>query len=126
MFSPVDEKHQRSYILFYTICFLIFCISCFFLFQLFEKSFVWQQDGWDQHLRALIYYHRYLKDFATNLLFHHKLSLPTYSIHIGLGSDLIQTLHYYVIGDPLTLLSLFVKEKYMYVFYKYLVILRLY
>lgn len=126
MFSPIDEKHQRSYVFFYTVCFLIFCISCFFLFAFFKKSFVWQQDGWDQHLRALIYYHRYLKDIFANLFIHHTFSLPTYSTHIGLGSDLIQTLHYYVIGDPLTLLSVFVKEKYMYLLYCFLVILRLY
>mgnify|MGYP002225045529 CR=1 FL=1 len=38
----------------------------------------------------------------------HKLELPMWDMNIGYGSDILTTLHYYVIGDPLTLLSVFV------------------
>ena len=33
----------------------------------------------------------------------HQPSLPMWDLHIGYGSDILTTLHYYVIGDPLTL-----------------------
>ena len=48
-------------------------------------------------------------------------------MQIGLGSDVLTTLHYYVIGDPLNLLSVFVPdEKYMELFYNTMVLVRIY
>lgn len=49
-----------------------------------------------------------------------------WSASIGYGSDIISTLHYYVIGDPLALFSVFVPNKYMVDFYDLLILLRMY
>ena len=43
-----------------------------------------------------------------------------------IGSDILTTLHYYVIGDPLTLLSVFVPEKNTEILYEILIFLRIY
>ena len=42
------------------------------------------------------------------------------------GSDVLTTLHYYAIGDPLTLIAAFIPEEHMLRFYEILLILRLY
>ena len=49
-----------------------------------------------------------------------------WDMHIGFGSDILTTLHYYVIGDPLTLLSVFVPEKNTEILYEILIFLRIY
>ena len=49
-----------------------------------------------------------------------------WDMHIGYGSDNLTTLHYYVIGDPLTLLSVFVPEKDTEILYELLIFLRIY
>ena len=60
------------------------------------------------------------------LMTEHNLSLPMWDMHIGYGSDILTTLHYYVIGDPLTLLSVFVPEKDTEILYELLIFLRIY
>ena len=49
-----------------------------------------------------------------------------WDMHIGYGSDILTTLHYYVIGDPLTLLSVLVKPEHTEKLYEFLIFLRIY
>ena len=49
-----------------------------------------------------------------------------WDMNIGYGSDILTTLHYYVIGDPLTLLSVFVPADKTEVLYEVLIFLRIY
>ena len=42
----------------------------------------------------------------------HKFVLPQWDFSIGLGSDILTTLHFYAIGDPLDLLSIACPAKY--------------
>ena len=69
---------------------------------------MWSHDGIPQHLNSLAYYGRYLREVLHTIFVEHKLELPMWDMNIGYGSDILTTLHYYVIGDPLTLLSVFV------------------
>ena len=46
-----------------------------------------------------------------------------WDMNIGYGSDILTTLHYYVIGDPLTLLSVFVPADKTEVLYEVLIFL---
>ena len=52
--------------------------------------------------------------------------MPMWDMNIGYGSDILTTLHYYVIGDPLTLLSVFVPANKTEVLYEVLIFLRIY
>lgn len=49
-----------------------------------------------------------------------------WDLNIGYGSDILTTLHYYVIGDPLTLLSVFFKSSQTEFLYEFLIFLRIY
>lgn len=60
-------------------------------------------DGLQQHFNALLYYRSWLLSILDTLVTEHKVSVPLWDMQIGLGSDVLTTLHYYVIGDPLNL-----------------------
>lgn len=123
----INGKGRKWYFWAYTLCFAVMAAAIFSVFLLYRKSFVWVPDGLQQHFNALLYYRRWLLDILHTLLAEHRLEIPLWDLSIGMGSDILTTLHYYVIGDPLNLLSVFVPgEQYMEGFYCGLVILRLY
>lgn len=111
----------------YTVCFAIIAGAVFSVFIINKKSFIWIPDGLQQHFNALLYYRSWLLSILDTLVTEHKISVPLWDMLIGLGSDVLTTLHYYVIGDPLNLLSVFVPdEKYMELFYNTMVLVRIY
>lgn len=117
---------RLEYYLIYSVLFLIMCWVMFHYFREVGASFVWKKDGFNQHFRALSYYSDWLQNIVKNLIYKHRLIIPMWSASIGYGSDIISTLHYYVIGDPLALFSVFVPNKYMVDFYDLLILLRMY
>ena len=125
-----DKKSSRNkrilYYFFYSavFIFMILCVFCWFCTN--NKSFIWKTDGLHQHFNGLVYYGDYLKGIVRNFLDTGKLSIPLWDFHIGYGSDIITTLHYYVIGDPLNLLSVFVPKANTEILYESLIIVRLY
>ena len=72
------------------------------LFRNDYKTLLGYYDGTDQLYPALYYYGDWLKGLFSNLIHG---TLPTWSWDIGLGSDVITTLGYYVVGDPFALLA---------------------
>lgn len=120
-------KRRFQFFLAYTICYLILAYAIFSVFLTEQKSFVWVPDGLQQHFNALLYYRRWLREIVHTLFVEHQFSVKLWDIHIGMGSDVLTTLHYYVIGDPLNLLSVFVTdESYMELFYDGMILLRIY
>lgn len=112
--------------LFYTMLFILMATIVFSGFLYKGKSFVWQNDGIKQHLPALTYYGVIIREFFKNIFTHHTFQLPMWDLRIGYGSDIITTLHYYVIGDPFSLLSAFVPASKTEYLYAALILLRLY
>jgi uncharacterized membrane protein YfhO len=84
------------------------------------RTFVWNVDGMNQHYPILIYYGKLLRGLFLGRGF------PMVDFSIGMGFDTITTLHYYVIGDPIALLAIFMTEGNGPVLYAILVLLRLY
>lgn len=84
------------------------------------KSFIWYLDGLDQHYPILLYYGRLLRGILTGQGF------PMVDFKIGLGFDTITTINYYALGDPLTLLTVFMTKKNGVFFYNFLILLRFY
>ena len=127
-----NAKHPiAAYILCYTALFALCSLLVFCQFILCGKSFVWRSgggnlDGISQHYIALSYWGTYLRDIVTTLFTEGRLSIPLFDTSIGMGADVIQTLSYYVIGDPLTLLSALVPRAYTEYLYNFLILLRLY
>ncbi len=122
----IENKFKDHYYFTYTAIFAISALFVFASYWLAGRSLVWQGDGWSQHLKAMIFFARWMRSIVKELLFAHRLNIPTFSFSIGYGSDILTVLHYYVIGDPLTLFAVLVPTKYMPAFYSALVILRFY
>lgn len=110
----------------YSILFILVSILTFGYFILNGKSFVWHLDGYAQHCVALTYYGTWLRDIARNILIEHTFSIPMWDFSIGYGGDIITTLNYYVLGEPINLLSAFVPSRYTEYLYAFLIIFRLY
>ncbi len=129
-YGQAGEKNcgisRKRYFTGYTVVFLIVCGLVYSYFLLGGRSFVYDDDGWKQHYKALVYYGQWLRSIAENLLKNHTLVIPEFTFSIGYGSDILTTLHYYAIGDPLNLFSVLVPSRYMEYFYAALVIVRLY
>ena len=53
-------------------------------------------------------------------------NIPEWDFNIGEGSDILQTFHYYVIGDPFTLLAVFVPTRFIYLYYEVINLIKLY
>lgn len=113
----------------YTLVFVLMTAAIYYPFYQYGKVLIWNgeaRDGLVQHYNALLYYSGMLKDVLHTLIHEHRFSLQEYSFSLGMGADTIKTLHYYAIGDPLNLLSVFVAEKRIYLLYCLLIIVRLY
>ncbi len=110
----------------YAIAFALSFFCAYLLFFIHRKGFVVSGDGENQHFKALLYYARWLRTIAHNIFVEHRFDIPMYSFGMGYGSDIITTLSYYVIGDPLTIFSAFVTDAYMSWFYALLVVCRLF
>ena len=110
----------------YTILFLILCLLCYGLHIIFGRTFIWNADGWNQHYKALIYYSNYLRTIIRTLITEFRIVIPQWDLNIGEGSDIIQTLHYYTIGDPFNILCFLVPASYMHIYFDLAVLLRIY
>jgi len=114
------KVHLKNTYLIYSMIFLVLSPFVFQTFIVEHKSFVWSLDGLDQHYQALLYYGRHLRAFFEGKGF------PMIDFSVGMGYDVLTTLNYYVIGDPLALFSVFMTKRNGTVIYDFLVILRFY
>ena len=89
------------------------------------KTFVWNVDGISQHIPALVFFRHWLGEIA-NSVFAGKPDIPMWSFSLGEGSDVINTLHYYCIGDPLCLLVALFPANFMGICYTILSVIRMY
>lgn len=123
--KPALSRRSRCFLL-YTGAFLI-CSACIYIwFACTGRSLISTGDGWKQHFPAFVYFGQYGREVIRTLLSTHKLVLPQWSFSLGYGGDILTTLHYYVIGDPLDLLSIACPTRYAVYLYSFLSLLRLY
>lgn len=113
---------------------IIFCITCLLVYSLqiyYGKSFLYSVvdlsgDSLVQHFNSLVYYGDWLRSILNNIFVQHTFSIPEFDLSVGLGGDIITTLNFYVLGDPLNLLAAFVPASSTEFLYHVLVIVRLY
>lgn len=118
-------KRRLKFIAVYTAIFAITAVLAFGYFILAEKTFI-GSDGIRQHFVAFVYFGKYVRNILKTLLLQHQLVIPGYSFGIGFGGDILQTLNYYVIGDPLNIISVLTPSRYAWASYSFLVVFRLY
>lgn len=95
-------------------------------FLLYQRSFIWYIDGISQYFSALAYYGEHLRTILRHIFVEHQFSIPNFDFSIGYGNDIISTLHYYGIGDPLNLLSVFFRPEHTEFLFGLLYLLRLF
>ena len=121
-----QKSGKRNYFILYTIVFAVIMAAGLAVFMVNHKSMIWQEDGFKQHYVALAYFGKWGREIIKNIFLRHTFEIPLWDFHIGYGSDILTTLHYYVIGDPLNLLSVIVPSAYTEYLYDLLIVLRLY
>ena len=123
-----DNKSRRNQLIIYYICYLlIFTVVALIGFSgllKIGKSFVYGFDGYEQQYTSMVWWGEYLRQFIKNIL-NGQFTVPMWSYELGFGGDILTTLNYYAIGDPLFLLSVFFKPESTEKLYNLLVILRL-
>ena len=110
----MKRKERLRYYSLYTVIFAVLSFLVFFIFIKNGRSFVYESNGEDgiaQHYMSLVYLGNYLRDILHNLFINHKLIIPQWDMTLGLGADVITTMNYYVLGDPLNLLAVFVSPE---------------
>ncbi len=90
------------------------------------KSLLRKSDGLDQYYYTLCYIGEWLRRIVRSIFVDFHPSIPRWDLSIGLGSDVIGTLHYYGLGDPLNLLAVFVPLEHMEALYTVLLFTRMY
>lgn len=111
-------KKDKTYIT-YTILFCVISFFVFVVFIIYNKSFVWEEDGIRQHFVILYDFNQMVRNMFQN-------GIPMLSWNIGLGLDVIGQYSYYVIGDPFAYISLIFPMDKLEAAYNILVLLRIY
>lgn len=119
LLSELEDK-KALFLLVYTMVFVITFMIVFALFILEGKSLIWKIDGYDQHLKSLMYIRKYYTEFILS----HKL--PSYDFNIGLGGNPFIVLTYYGFFDPINFISVLVPWKYTDYLYSFLTMIRIY
>lgn len=121
----MSKKFSLLFFAFYTLIFVAVAFACFFQYFYFGRTFFTTYDGRVQHIAALTYYGAYIRNIVHSFV-SGIFVIPLWDFALGFGADIITTLHYYAIGDPLALLSAFVKPERTEILYNVLIFLRLY
>lgn len=121
-----DKQNNLKFLVIYTVLFAIAALSVFGYFFFEKYTFITPGDGYKQHFKAFVYFGMYCREIIRTLINEHSLVIPQWSYSIGYGGDIFTTLHYYTIGDPLDLLSVFVPVKYSIYAYTLITLLRYY
>ncbi|MCI5640584.1 MAG: YfhO family protein [Lachnospiraceae bacterium] len=123
-----DYVESRVYYTMYTLVFSILCVGVYWYFIRTGKSFVdTARDGLTQHYTFFAYYGRYLRNILYSVFVEHSLSsIPMFDYNIGFGDDIINTMSYYVMGDPFSFMSIFVSMNNAEIMYDAMIIFRIF
>lgn len=114
------QKNKIQFMVMYTCIFSLLAVVLHMVMSLNGKSFVWYYDGMAQHIVAL----KYIRNWFISLFTSNKAVLVDFSL--GQGFDVIGTLNYYGLGDPVMLLSVLFPESALELCYEFLIFVRLY
>lgn len=102
-----NETFRYYFFLSLSLCTII--ASIYIWWPIAGKAPVELWDGQSQHFLSFVYFGEYVRELLKNIFIEHSFSIPTYDFSIGYGQDIIGTLHYYIIGDPFSILAIFAK-----------------
>ncbi len=123
--SFADRYPRTTFFVAYTLLFSLTALLCFLPFAVNGKSFIWSADGLSQHYNALMYLGDWLREIVRSAA-NGNFAIPLWEFGAGYGSDVIATIHYYALGDPLNLISAIVPSSMTEYLYGGLVVVRIY
>lgn len=112
----------NNYLLF-TFLFFITAALCFIQFPIYGKSFL-VGDGLQEHTTFLAFYGGWLREILFNFI-HGNFRIPTFSFSLGFGADVISTLSWFCVGDPINLIAVFFPKSAAYFLFVFLAFVRL-
>ncbi|MGN0318865.1 MAG: YfhO family protein [Lachnospira sp.] len=124
--DKLNKCNNGRIILIYSALFFFVATLVFIWFPLTGKTLIWGIDGWEQHYKSYVFYGECIRDIIKNIFINHEFNIPEWSFYIGEGSDILQTLHYYCIGDPFAFFSFLFPSQYCYIYYEIAILLRIY
>lgn len=123
----MDKNNTKKTYLLYTLVYIILAATIVGTFYLGSKSLIaFNGDGFREHYQTLVHYSTVLKEMANNFFVNHRFIVPQMDFVIGEGNDILQTMHFLEVGDPMYALSVFVPKEYMYIFFDIISILKIY
>lgn len=115
------RKGNVQYFCMYTAGFLAAALLLLLIFAKEHASFTKMADGVAQHYAVLMWIRNTLRQFL-----HGNFALPMVDFSVGQGFDVIGTLNYYGVGDPVNLLTVFFAGNHLDQMYMFLILFRMY
>lgn len=115
----IEPKNRRNLFFLFTVIFLITLIFSYFPFFLFNRSLLWNTDGFLQHYETISQLRRAVSQFFSGEGF------SFWSWNIGLGADTIGAMAY-VFFDPFKLIAAAFPERYTDIGYTVSTLIELY
>lgn len=115
------RKGNVQYFCMYTAGFLAAALLLLLIFAKEHASFTKMADGVAQHYAVLMWIRNTLRQFL-----HGNFALPMVDFSVGQGFDVIGTLNYYGVGDPVNLLTVFFADNHLDQMYMFLILFRMY
>ena len=115
------RKGNMQYFCMYTAGFLAAALLLLLIFAKEHASFTKMADGVAQHYAVLMWIRNTLRQFL-----HGNFALPMVDFSVGQGFDVIGTLNYYGVGDPVNLLTVFFADNHLDQMYMFLILFRMY
>jgi len=116
-----EEKLKKAKVfLIYTLLFAIIEGVLILIFKKYDKQFIWNADGLDQHIVNLKYFRELLVEFLKTGHF------STFTWNAGFGFGLFSNFAYYLFGDFFSYISVFFAENKIEFVYSLLVVVRMY
>lgn len=123
----MNKKKKINFYIQYSCLFILFMFLILFFYYSKDKATVNDSnDGFKQFYRALLYISNYYKEILRNIFINHTFVIPQWDFVLGEGGDIIETFHYYGLGDPINLLSVFFNESNLYIFHDLSIFIRMY
>lgn len=121
----MKKSHQLNYYCVFTVIFIFTVFFTFFAYILNGKTLIWNVDGLQENFVSFRYFREYYLTILRGI-FSGNFYIPMFDFTIGEGSDILTTLAWNGLWDPLNFLSVFVKEEYLGIGYSILIILRMF
>lgn len=121
--TPLLRRKEHPYLI-YSLLFLLCAGEIIWLMK--GHSFVRNADAKLQHYQAVSYIGQWFRSGLKGLLSGNGWGAPLWTTQIGMGADVLTTMHFYGLGDPIVLLSMFFGGDSVEVFYAGAIFLRLY